>query len=248
MSSTRSNRSTPTSTILTTTTTTKSVTKPTYPYQQSNFSDKESLAATKIQAGYRGYCTRKKYGNLTLNSSSHSTSSPSSNRRLYASYQLPLKNDYNDLENAATRIQAGYRGYLTRKALRDDNIHKYTPVKNISYDNQGEKKLNYYNTHNSIDDIDDGKVKAVTKIQAGYRGYKTRKSLAPILQHHQHDTRQNLISNKENQNLSTTTTHLGHRSSTKLHDNAHSLNDPELAATKIQATYRGYRTRRNLPK
>ncbi|TNN11107.1 Abnormal spindle-like microcephaly-associated protein [Schistosoma japonicum] len=248
MSSSRSNRSTPTSTMLTTTTTT-SVTKPTYPYQQSNLLDKESLAATKIQAGYRGYCTRKKYGNLTLNSSSRSTSSPSSNRGLYASHQSPLRNDYNDLENAATRIQASYRGYLTRKALRDDNIHKYTPVKNISYDNQGEKKLNHYNICDSIDYIDDGKVKAVTKIQAGYRGYKTRKSLAPILQHHQHDTRQNLISNKENQNLLTTaTTHSGYKSSTKSHDNAYSLYDPELAATKIQATYRGYRTRRHLSK
>uniref|UniRef100_A0A095A0X8 Uncharacterized protein n=1 Tax=Schistosoma haematobium TaxID=6185 RepID=A0A095A0X8_SCHHA len=235
MSSTHSNRSTPISRTPITGTTTTTTTP--YSYQHPNYLDKESLAATKIQAGYRGYCTRKKYGNLSLNSSSTSSNyNVTSNRQLYTTHQSPLRNN-NDLENAATRIQASYRGYLTRKSLRDDNItQKYTPIKNVSYHHD---KINRIN-ENENDDID-GKVKAVTKIQAGYRGYKTRKSLAPLL----HSQQNLLLSNKENQNyLEYKCINQDKPNNNHLHD----LYNPELAAIKIQATYRGYKTRRQLTK
>ncbi|CAH8430249.1 unnamed protein product [Schistosoma rodhaini] len=255
MSSTHSNRSTPISRTTSTTTTTKTTTTTAYSYEHP---DKESLAATKIQAGYRGYCTRKKYGNLSLNSSLPSSNYHlTSNRQSYTTHQSPLRNNNNNndhnLENAATRIQASYRGYLTRKALRDndDNItqKQYTPIKNVPYYPNDKTNIDHNIDHN-IDD-DDGKVKAVTKIQAGYRGYKTRKSLAPLLNHHHHHNNNNnnqhhLISNKENQN------YLDYKSIHQERDNSnnntHNLYDPELAATKIQATFRGYRTRRHLPK
>ncbi|CAH8490171.1 unnamed protein product [Schistosoma margrebowiei] len=246
MSSTHSNRSTPisrTPITVTNTSTTSTTTTTAYSYQYPNYLDKESLAATKIQAGYRGYCTRKKYGNLSLNSSL-----PSSNYNVTSTiYQLPLKNN-NDLENAATRIQASYRGYLTRKSLRDDNItNKYIPIKNITYYNDKINKINGNRNQNNDDDDDiDGKVKAVTKIQAGYRGYKTRKSLAPLLHPHNNNNNNNqhnlLLSNKENQN------YFDYKCINQDKHNNNHLHDPELAATKIQAIYRGYRTRRHLPK
>ncbi|CAH8484005.1 unnamed protein product [Schistosoma mattheei] len=236
MSSSHSNRSTPISrtpitvTNTSTTTTTTTTTKTPHSYQHPNYLDKESLAATKIQAGYRGYCTRKKYGNLSLNSSSPSSNyNVTSSRQLYTTHQSPLRNN-NDLENAATRIQASYR--------------EYTPIKNISYHNDKINRINgNKNGDNDDDDDDDGKVKAVTKIQAGYRGYKTRKSLAPLL----HSQQNLLLSNKENQN------YLEYKSINQdKHNNnnnhLHDLDNPELAAIKIQATYRGYRTRRHLPK
>uniref|UniRef100_A0A3Q0KHX9 Myb-like protein AA n=1 Tax=Schistosoma mansoni TaxID=6183 RepID=A0A3Q0KHX9_SCHMA len=256
MSSTHSNRSTPISrTTSTTTTTTKTTTTTAYSYEHP---DKESLAATKIQAGYRGYCTRKKYGNLSLNSSLPSSNYPSiSTRQSYTIHQSPLRNNNNnnnnDLENAATRIQASYRGYLTRKALRDDNDNitqkQYKPIKNVPYysNDKINKTNNDHNIDNNNDDDIDGKVKAVTKIQAGYRGYKTRKSLAPLLNHHHHN-QHHLISNKENQNYLDYKTIQQERDNSNSHMNTYSLYDPELAATKIQATFRGYRTRRHLPK
>ncbi|CAI2725747.1 unnamed protein product [Schistosoma spindalis] len=252
MSSTHSNRSTPISRTPITVTTTTTTTTTAYSYQHPDYLDKESLAATKIQAGYRGYCTRKKYGNLSLNSSSPTSNyNITSNRQLYTTtHQSPLRNNNNnDLENAATRIQASYRGYLTRKALRDDDniTHKYTPIKSVSY--HGDKIYRSNGGGGGVggdehDDDIDGKVKAVTKIQAGYRGYKTRKSLAPLLHH---DDQQNLISNKENQNYIKYKS-INQERNNNNNNNTHYLYDPELAATKIQATFRGYRTRRHLPK
>ncbi|CAH8485778.1 unnamed protein product [Schistosoma intercalatum] len=253
MSSTHSNRSTPISrtpiSVTNTNTSTSTTTTTTaYSYQHPNYLDKESLAATKIQAGYRGYCTRKKYGNLSLNSSSPSSNyNVTSNRQLYTTHQSPLRNN-NDLENAATRIQASYRGYLTRKSLRDDNItQKYTPIKNVSYHHDKINRINKNENDDDDDDDDDddidGKVKAVTKIQAGYRGYKTRKSLAPLL----HPQQNLLLSNKENQNYSEYKC-INQDKQNNHHHHLHDLYNPELAAIKIQATYRGYRTRRHLPK
>ncbi|CAH8462771.1 unnamed protein product [Heterobilharzia americana] len=222
--------------------------------------DKESLAATKIQAGFRGYRTRKEYGNLVHSFPSHNSSSIDevrSNRNTH-NLQQSLTNS-NNLDNAATRIQASYRGYLTRKALRDDNMPKHTSLMTTSLGNSplhcdqrrgSDGLFEQHNCHLTDTDIDH-KVKAVTKIQAGYRGYKTRKSLAPLLHH---ENRQNPILNKENENFSSTY-HTRYRSKSqdrntkaKFTFSHNSLYDPELAATKIQAIYRGYRTRQHLPK
>ncbi|CAH8468797.1 unnamed protein product [Schistosoma turkestanicum] len=267
MSSIRSNRSTPTSrTSANNTTSTTTTTTTLHSYQHPNYLDKESLAATKIQAGYRGYCTRKKYGNLTLNSSSSRNSSslsPNNNNNNYNLYadrksHTTTTNTTTELDNAATRIQASYRGYLTRKALRDHDNHDDNDERMLK---SNEQKLNYFSIddhhhhHRGNDEDFDGKIKAVTKIQAGYRGYKTRKSLAPLLHHHHHQDGQN----KENHNYARYKInhphphhhpHHNYNQERKFSSNSSCcfINDPELAATKIQATFRGYRTRRHLPK
>ncbi|CAH8824409.1 unnamed protein product [Trichobilharzia szidati] len=232
------------------------------PHHQPDALDRESLAATKIQAGYRGYRTRKEYENLVHSSPRHNRSSGNDSYSMSMSPQSPASN-YCDLDNAATRIQASYRGYLTRKALRDDNMPKHTTMsctkmpsttaigttgRYPAYRELGGQK----SRHNAGDVDDDVKVKAVTKIQAGYRGYKTRKSLAPLLHH---EDRENPILNKENDNFSFSCrgyTPTMHERSRNVHST--SLNsktvtyDPESAATKIQAIYRGYKTRQHLPK
>ncbi|XP_042871834.1 abnormal spindle-like microcephaly-associated protein homolog [Penaeus japonicus] len=111
--------------------------------------------------------------------------------------------DYNNpqLEQAATKIQASFRGYKTRQDLKDAVPPTMEELGNI---NLTDPDLN----------------KAATQIQASFRGYKTRQNL------------------KENQL----------ESSAKEELDGIDLKDPELekAATQIQASFRGYKTRQNL--
>merc|ERR1712228_1066038 len=70
--------------------------------------------------------------------------------------------DLNDIEvqNAATKIQAGFRGHKTRKELQDRKQSSNTVDENVD-----------------IDLTDPDVEQAATKIQAGFRGHKTRKAL-----------------------------------------------------------------------
>lgn len=86
----------------------------------------ENEAAAKIQAGFRGYKTRKELKDTSNSNQTCSTSSSSE----------PLSLE----DKSAAKIQAGVRGYLVRKRKQEEK-------------------------------------KAATKIQAGFRGYKTRKDL-----------------------------------------------------------------------
>ncbi len=98
----------------------------------------EVAAATKIQARYRGYTTRKRLKSKD-NSVTNSTT-----------VVLVSNTNSNNTEvAAATKIQARYRGYTTRKTLKAES----------------------YRITN------DTEVAAATKIQARYRGYVTRKTL-----------------------------------------------------------------------
>lgn len=109
-----------------------------------NSSQSEDDAATKIQAGFRGYRVRKqmrqsKSGNSVSGSSGSGQSSQGSDRpqrspkggkKLGASLE----------DKSAVKIQAGVRGFLVRKRQKAAS-------------------------------------EAATKIQASFRGFKTRKDL-----------------------------------------------------------------------
>lgn len=70
-----------------------------------------------------------------------------------------------DVEQAALKIQAGFKGYQARKEIKDkmSNEAKEEAVKK-------EEEVDI--------DLNDPEVeKAATKIQAGFKGYKTRKEM-----------------------------------------------------------------------
>jgi hypothetical protein len=79
-----------------------------------------------------------------------------------------------EVEKAATKIQAGFRGLQTRKQLRHETA-EYSAGAN----NAKENEVQLENDENILDiDMGDPEVeKAATKIQAGFRGHQTRKQL-----------------------------------------------------------------------
>lgn len=109
----------------------------------------EEDAATKIQAGFRGYRVRKQLKeninsnrNQITNATSHrrNNSVQRNNERKSANgYMLKSKKSI-DEEKCATKIQAGVRGFLVRKKQRLESD-------------------------------------AAVKIQAGFRGFRARKQL-----------------------------------------------------------------------
>ncbi|XP_058812268.1 IQ domain-containing protein N [Topomyia yanbarensis] len=101
-----------------------------------NSSQSEDDAATKIQAGFRGYRVRKQIrqgkggsGSSTASGSGQQRS-PKGGKKMGASLE----------DNSAVKIQAGIRGFLVRKRQKVAT-------------------------------------EAATKIQASFRGFKTRKDL-----------------------------------------------------------------------
>lgn len=106
-----------------------------------NSSQSEDDAATKIQAGFRGYRVRKQlknshkllYINLTKNSQTNSNN-------MNVISQNTVRTAGNIEEKSATKIQAGIRGFLVRKKQKNC-------------------------------------AEAATKIQASFRGFKARKEL-----------------------------------------------------------------------
>lgn len=165
----------------------------------------EQMAATKIQAGFRGYRIRKQQKFLN---NSYQTN------LIDKLDQTKLENckfcDQNNHNNAATQIQAYFRGYKTRKALKSGPIRNYVQL----------KKTNKHNTFGSV--------------------YSTMNGAYPLLTYSIFDSNYNL-QNEHNRNLIKNV-------QSNQNEIYHNLNrhDPNLAAVKIQATYRGFKTRENL--
>eukprot|EP00095_Tigriopus_kingsejongensis_P003051 snap_masked-scaffold101_size371023-processed-gene-0.7 protein:Tk03051 transcript:snap_masked-scaffold101_size371023-processed-gene-0.7-mRNA-1 annotation:"sperm surface protein sp17" len=167
-------------------------------------------AATKIQAGYRGHQARKDYVSrreVVSNRKNIPKSLDEFNRNIEDDIvDIDLSDP--DVEKAATKIQAGYKGMKTRKTLRalPEEFPEESPETGLTED------------------------QAATKIQAGYRGMRARKEIVPL-------------------NLSEMT-----RDGDPFPEEGEpeaidiDLSDPEVerAATKIQAGYKGMRTRKSM--
>ncbi|XP_076283926.1 uncharacterized protein LOC143210697 [Lasioglossum baleicum] len=116
----------------------------------SEDSTKASMAATKIQANFRGYRVRKRFEESKKNVKGNSQLSNVIVRECEqtqdeyeqgeAESSIPMKENISLEEKSATKIQAGVRGFLVRK--RQETARA-----------------------------------AATRIQAGFRGFKTRKLL-----------------------------------------------------------------------
>ena len=184
-------------------------------------------AATKIQAGFRGLQTRKQLRNekdtkenLTL----EDQCKPENDQD-----EIDIDMDDPDVEKAATKIQAGFRGLQTRKQLKNDKEEK----ENLKLEDQCKLENEQENDQDKIDiDMDDPDVeKAATKIQAGFRGLKTRKQL------------KNEKTGKENLELENQNEQNNYQDEIDI-----DMEDPDVekAATKIQAGFRGLQTRKQL--
>lgn len=106
------------------------------------------MAATKIQANFRGYRVRKRFKESKRDANSQSPNATDHGQRQDA-YSLGKESPVPEKENieresleekSATKIQAGVRGFLVRKRQEVARA-------------------------------------AATRIQAGFRGFKTRKLL-----------------------------------------------------------------------
>ena len=145
------------------------------------YGSEEHAAAVQIQAGCRGYITRK---------------------------ELKMRDE------AAIKIQAGYRGYAVRKGLKEgsersnlDRVDEEVPKAN-----EGNEELE------SNEEVE----AAAIKIQSAFRGHRTREAV---------------LSKKEKEDNATDAKEEGNRATERERD---------LAAIKIQSSYRGYHTRKQI--
>merc|ERR1711915_515586 len=161
------------------------------------------LAATKIQAGFKGHKARKEMNKMKEEATKYNPGEVEDGKEDTVDIDL---NDP-DVEQAATKIQAGFKGMKTRKELNK---------------NKESKMLN----DDAIDiDLNDPEVEAAaTKIQAGFKGMKARKETSEL-------KRQTPVAKKDIEN-----------------EVDIDLDDPEveLAATKIQAGFKGMKARKEV--
>lgn len=202
---------------------------------------RQNLAATKIQANYRGFRVRKQIKCHVQDDDEKRTEKDDDDDGVGSPMIInKSSNEYDPSDEerkhaAATKIQASYRGFRTRSILKHKDKHQQR--------NKERENL------------------AATKIQATFRGYRDRQRLKNGISHRHHHQQVGSstgTASLEKQNAAATkiqATYRGfrcrknkkskpigsqhHRSSTE--DSADLLN---AAAVKIQAGFRGYRVRK----
>merc|ERR1712200_14352 len=132
--------------------------------------------------------------------------------------EIDIDLDDPDVQNAATKIQAGFRGAQTRKELKQHEklsprnecgmenkiISKDESNENLGNIRKIEVQTNIIDSKtNEIDiDLEDPDVQsAATKIQAGFRGSKTRKELKQDGKNTENDIEQNAIKVDHNEEV-----------------------------------------------
>lgn len=236
--------------------------------------DLRENAASKIQAGFRGMRSRNNYKRVSEKTLTDHTSGSQSG--------LEVDKDDVKLNNAATVIQARFRIYRSRKELalsETRNVDEKSSVDPVGSENDQDDAV--ISTVENLPDNENLTLdKAAIKIQATYRGYRTRK--------HQRDTVQIKVNSEakkqrqddgDGRSLCTTVnsvhaqddmfpdsgdfnaensfisaTHepkMGTKSGSTVHTRgslAMKQHEQDLAATKIQAHYHGYKARKQFSK
>ncbi|KAF8563404.1 hypothetical protein P879_01503 [Paragonimus westermani] len=224
------------------------------------------LAATRIQAGYRGYKVRKQLHHERQDDSSNESSS-------YPQHPVRFQNS-TEADRAAAKIQASFRGYMTRRALLEQK--SAAPGRETHSQNEWNRQETHHSDHIPVTTVTPLRTRdsnlytfsresqptsrvpskprdfsdhyqsaprnrdqknlndAAAVIQAGFRGYQTRKAL------HSSATRVPDESKKQSS--------LDQKYSQSHDSPSKDLNkeNAEQAATRIQATYRGFVTRKKL--
>lgn len=195
----------------------------------------EHEAATKIQAQFKGYKTRKAY--------------KTGKQQVRQSFDKP--NQKEKEIHAATKIQSGYRGYIARKNY---NNKKKQMKKTDINDNEKENIVAKENAMNDFNDkgVREGKMsqnEAAVAIQAGYKGYKTRKEYAKKKSKKEKNLVENEADQYKSENAAASKIQANFRGYKVRKDFANEKKNKEekeahQAATKIQASFRGYRSRK----
>lgn len=163
--------------------------------------------------------------------------------------------DLNDpeTEKAALKIQAGFKGYQTRKeikAMKEENDASGKQTEEESKPTEEEAKPAEGEKQDVDIDLNDPEVeKAAVKIQAGFKGFKTRQEIKA-----KQEAGGDGVETKEaeagesKEPESTEAPAEGGEEKAEGEEVDIDLNDPEVAqaATKIQAGFKGFKTRQEL--
>ncbi|XP_060073854.1 doublecortin domain-containing protein 2-like [Ylistrum balloti] len=210
---------------------------------------KEDEAATKIQASFRGHQARQEIADMKIAGDAKKTENTTTQRE-------DTKDSLDkDAENkAAAKIQAGFRGYQTRQELKAKG-HKVRPPIAANADSGEDKKVSKekedeaatkiqasfrgYQARKEVKQIQEEKKKneAATVIQANFKGYKVRKEQKEQREGGQKKEKES-TQKKEKES-----TQKKEKESTQKKADKKPL-DKDEAATKIQASFRGYQTRK----
>lgn len=134
-------------------------------------------AATRIQAAFRGHHARKSMKETEASKQQTGTNSESEPTK--EQLQQEFRADDKELCNAATKIQASFRGHMSRKEQAASALAKTAGdiVENAA--SKIEKKVeDAVNELEGIDLTDPDLHKAATKIQASFRGHKVRQEVS----------------------------------------------------------------------
>ncbi|XP_048513174.1 neuromodulin [Athalia rosae] len=137
---------------------------------KENESEKDKdEAATRIQAAFRGHHARKsmKEPDSASRQPETETDAEPTQEQLLEEFRA----DDKELCNAATKIQASFRGHMSRKEQAASAVTK--PLEEL-VEKLDQKVNDALNELESIDLTDPDLHKAATKIQASFRGHKVR--------------------------------------------------------------------------
>lgn len=134
-------------------------------------------AATRIQAAFRGHHARK-----SMKEPDSATRQPETQTDAEPTQEQLLEEfraDDKELCNAATKIQASFRGHMSRKeqAATPSVVKPIEELVEKAADKFDEKVNDALNELESIDLTDPDLHKAATKIQASFRGHKVRQDV-----------------------------------------------------------------------
>ena len=186
--------------------------------------DPEVQAATeKIQAGYKGLKTRRALKDKQEDSDKDKPPTDEGKDKIEPAEEEEVDIDLEDpeVQAATAKIQAGYKGMRTRRDMKDKKEDDAKP------EEPEEEEVDI--------DLEDPEVQAATeKIQAGYKGLKTRRALK---EKHEDDISDKPLA-EENKG----------KPEAEEEEVDIDLEDPEVQAAteKIQAGYKGMRTRRDM--
>ncbi|XP_050514112.1 neuromodulin [Diabrotica virgifera virgifera] len=136
------------------------------PTEAQEDQQEEEKAATRIQAAFRGHQSRKSMKQPAGKVESAEANNTNSNEPTREELEAEFRLDDAELCHAATKIQASFRGHMTRKNKEDQT--KDASSTSQAKPQDPEEELD-------IDLTDPDLNKAAVKIQASFRGHMTRK-------------------------------------------------------------------------